>query len=163
MIRPICLGVVVCLASALSVSAQTDPQNSGRLAITRSPIRDQPPPEIQLQMERFFLQLQNGEIQPAYEALLTGTDLEDRQAQLTELIEKTGAVMKEIGPMTGHELFDSRAAGSRLMAVTYFSFHQKKPLRWRFVFYAAQPDTWRLINHTVDDLIGEAFLLEQNP
>lgn len=158
------LGLPLCAALIASTlhPAQTDPNPAARLPVTRSPVRDQPPAEVQLQMERFFLQLQNGEIKSAYESLLAGTDLQDRQTQLAELIEKTSAAIQEIGPMTGHELFDSRAAGSRLIAVTYFSFHDKKPLRWRFVFYAAQPDAWRLINHTVDDLIGEAFLLERD-
>lgn len=161
MIRTLPCGLAALLFLIPLAFAQNDP--GGRLAVTRNPIRDQPPPEVQLQMERFFLQLQNNEAKAAYESLLAGTELEDRQTQLNELIEKTTNAIKEIGPMTGHELFDSRAAGSRLIAVTYFSFHDKKPLRWRFVFYAAQPDTWRLINHSVDDLIGEAFLLERNP
>jgi hypothetical protein len=137
------------------------PAAPNRLNIPRTPVKDPPPPDVQVQMEKFFLSLQNNQTKEAYEALLTGSDLENKQLQLNELIEKTTRAIQEIGPMTAYELLDSRIAGTRLVSVTYFSYHDKKPLRWRFIFYASLPDQWRLINHSVDDLISEAFLRDR--
>ena len=109
-------------------------------------------------MEKFFLSIQNKQVQEAYNTLMADSELESKDDQIRELITKTSNVLAEIGPLTSYELYDNRTAGSRMMCLIYFSYQAKKPLRWRVVLYAATPEQWRVINLSVDDLVAESLL-----
>jgi len=147
---------IVALPCAVTAQSQ-NPANKANL-LPRDASAKQPPASVQLRMEKFFLSIQNKQIQEAYTTLLSDSQLESKEEQVKELITKTSNVLAEIGPVTYWEIYDNRTAGSRMISLIYFSYQDKKPLRWRFIFYASTPDQWRVINLSVDDLVAESFL-----
>lgn len=143
-----------CLAPMASAQSSISAKNN---LIPREASNKQPPAPVQLRMEKFFLAIQNKQIQEGYNTLLADSELDSKEEQVRDLISKTSNVLAEIGPLTSYELYDNRSAGSRMIALIYFSYQAKKPLRWRFVFYAATPEQWRVINLSVDDLVAESL------
>jgi len=152
LLTSLALAIGFILSTAPAAFSQT------KTSLIRDPIATQPPTPVQLRMEKFFLSIQNKQIQDAYSTLLADSELESKEVQIKDLITKTSNVLAEIGPVTYWEIYDNRNAGSRMMALTYFSYQDKKPLRWRFIFYAPTPEKWRVINLSVDDLVAESFL-----
>lgn len=150
------LGLLLACSCFSTASAQSSISAKNNL-FPRDVSNKQPPAPVQLRMEKFFLSIQNKQIQEAYNTLLADSELDSKEEQVRDLITKTSNVLAEIGPLTSYELYDNRTAGSRMIALIYFSYQSKKPLRWRFVFYAATPEQWRVINLSVDDLVAESL------
>lgn len=114
--------------------------------------RVEPPAAI----EAFFLALQAGRVEAAYETLVRGTVIADRREDVEQLMERTKRALDSYGPITGYETLDVSESGSRLVRHTCISVNEDLPLRWRFYFYRG-PEGWKLIDLRVDDGLAELF------
>jgi hypothetical protein len=137
-----------------------EPSNGRLMPLAKNRSLEPPPPAVQMKVEKFFLGIQEGKIDDSFTDLFAGSKLTEKQDQLDNLVTKTKGVIKEIGPANGYELINNESISSRLLVLSYFSYHPEKPLRWRIIFYAGKPDEWRVINLTVDDLVSESALSE---
>lgn len=119
------------------------------------------PPDVQLQVERFFLTIQQKQVDKAFDDLLKDNDRLKRKYNVSEFVSKTKQALELYGDMSGYELFDSRLVSSRIVVLTYFIYLDAIPLRWKLVYYTpGRSDQWRLINLRVDDLLDESLLME---
>lgn len=104
----------------------------------------------------FFLALQAGDIEVAYDTLVQNSPVADEPSQVADLKTKTASAIDTYGPIVGYELIDEKRAGENLVRRTYFSHGDTQPLRWRFYFYRIK-DHWRLVDFRVDDGLLEFF------
>ncbi len=164
MIRTLLLALALALPCAAQAQSQSNltptPPNGRLMPLAKNRSLEQPPPAVQVIVEKFFLGIQAGKVDESFKELFATSKLEDKQTQLTELVFKTEGVIKEIGQANGYELINNESISSRLLVLHYFTYHPDKPLRWRIIFYAGKPDEWRVINLTVDDLVSESALSE---
>jgi len=111
---------------------------------------------LERKVDIFFLQLGANQIDPAYNALVSGTLIAERPEEVEMLKEKTRLAMDEYGPVSGYELVSEKRAGERLLLRTYLSHNAVLPLRWRMYFYQTG-GTWKLVDFRVDDGLFELF------
>jgi hypothetical protein len=105
---------------------------------------------------QFFASLREGEIEQAYTALTKGSKIGDRPEELRLLKQKTKEAIEVFGVISGYELVENKAVGTRLIRSTYISLGKEFPLRWRFYFYKAD-SVWRLVDLRVDDKLTGIF------
>lgn len=153
--------ITALLAGAIfAAHAEVQPRQTPPSLLPREPSTEAPPSDIQLRVERFFIALQNKEILAAFDDLLRGSEFSDQKELVEGFVQDTRKAIELYGDFVGHELFDNRPIGARLILLTYFSHLRKKPLRWRFVFYSPTGSEWSIINLRVDDLLDESILAE---
>lgn len=119
----------------------------------RVPNPVQPPAELRMPVEKFFLGLKSGESRKAYEDLVANTNLAERE-ELKVLINKTDQALALYGKVTSFEVYDNYSVGANLTVLTYLTHHQFQPLRWRLVYYRPEK-TWGLIDVRVDDQLED--------
>jgi len=107
-------------------------------------------------IQAFFLALKAGQVDPAYEALVRGTVIAERNEDVKQLKARTSQAIDSYGPIAGFEKIGSLAAGNSLIRHTCISLNQDLPLRWRFYFYKG-PSGWKLVDLRVDDGLVELF------
>ncbi len=113
-------------------------------------------PEVHNQLKVFFLLVQRGKVDAAYEALVKGTIIESRPADITVLRDKTKQAIQVFGEIRGYEVIELRRVGEHLLNVVVISLGDKFPLRWKLYFYHSR-DAWRLIDIRVDDRLISLF------
>jgi hypothetical protein len=107
-------------------------------------------------IDAFFLALKDEKVDAAYDALVKGTIIADRQEDVASLKDRTKHALDSYGPLTGYEVVDEQTVGTVLFRRTCLSFNSDLPLRWRFYFYKSNGN-WNLVDLRVDDGLVELF------
>ena len=121
--------------------------------LPRNPINKPPPGAVQKQLEAFFAGIQSGKVDESFKALVANNPALSDPAAVPEFVGNIRKGLEVFGPIQGQELYDNRSVGSRILYITYISFHPKKPLRWQFVYYSPVGADWKLLNLRFDDTI----------
>ena len=77
---------------------------------------------------------------------------------MPEFVDNIRKGLEVFGPLQGVELYDQRPVGTRVIYLTYISFHTKKPLRWQFVYYMPVGADWKLLNLRFDDTVEQSLI-----
>lgn len=113
------------------------------------------PPEITVQINRFFNNLMTGEekkIETAFTDLLAGTRLANNPQNIPVLTGRTLDAISALGEMFEYEHFDTQEVGKRILVVTFLGWHELQPLIWRFTFFRLKSG-WVIADlRTEDDL-----------
>ena len=126
--------------------------------LPRNPSAKPPPAAVQKQLDAFFQGVQGGKIDESFRALVaTNPSLSD-PAAVPEFVENIRKGLEVFGPLQGVELYDQRPVGTRVIYLTYISFHTKKPLRWQFVYYMPVGADWKLLNLRFDDTVEQSLI-----
>jgi len=115
-----------------------------------------PPEEIQKAITAFFNLLKQEKVDEAYQVVLANTKTKGREEEMKGLKKQTHDAIATYGPILGFELIEQRRVGMSLLQLTYLSWSENFPLRWRFTYYRPG-DKWRLLDIFVDDKVGELF------
>ena len=126
--------------------------------LPRNPINKPPPGPVQKQLEAFFSGIQAGKVDESFKALVANNPALSDPAAVPEFVGNIRKGLEVFGPLQGQELYDNRNVGSRVLYITYISFHPKKPLRWQFVFYSPVGADWKLLNLRFDDTIEQSLI-----
>jgi hypothetical protein len=152
------------LSSALFAAEPTaqivKPKDMVPLILPRNPINRPPPQDIQKSIDTFFQTLQKGDVDVAFRDFLANSEHVQKKYDVNEFIAKTRQAFAFYGNAKGYELYDNHTVGSRMIYLTYFLYLKSIPLRWRIIYYAADPNDWKLINLSVDDLVDQSILSE---
>jgi hypothetical protein len=133
-------------------AAPSPPRNIMPLSINHKPNPTNPPADIAVPIDKFFMGLKAGNYADSYETFLAGTRLGAQKEKMSVFISKTQDAFGIYGKLHDYEIFDNYSVGSNVLVLTYLSRHDLQPLRWRFVFY--RPDkSWTLINMGFDDVL----------
>jgi len=121
----------------------------------------QPPPDtIQVQIEKFFIDLLSDQTRRAMETLLKDSAIPEVPNKLEEFVDQVENSTFEYGNMLSYELYDRTQVGQRHVLLTYFNYLKKEPLRWQFLYRLEGPGDWILVNLRVDDMLDEAVLID---
>ena len=126
--------------------------------LPRNPINKPPPGAVQKQLEAFFAGIQSGKVDESFKALVANNPALSDPAAVPEFVGNIRKGLEVFGPIQGQELYDNRSVGSRILYITYISFHPKKPLRWQFVYYSPVGADWKLLNLRFDDTIEQSLI-----
>lgn len=107
-------------------------------------------------MDMFFLALKANQVSAAYDALVKGSVIAQRDQDVIALKDKTKQALESFGPISGYEVVDEKFVGSSLLRRTCISLNTDLPLRWRFYFYKSE-GAWRLVDIRIDDGLVELF------
>lgn len=156
----LCLMFLVTQTHAQKTQKNINARDVAPLILSKKPNKRPPPTEIGLQVEMFFIKLQQEKVDDAFKILLEKSAHIKKKYDINEFINKTKQAFKLYGKMNGYELYDNRSVGSRLVYLTYFIYLESVPLRWRLIYYSPNNRDWKLINLSVDDLLDESLLAE---
>ncbi|PTY06835.1 hypothetical protein DB346_00855 [Verrucomicrobia bacterium LW23] len=126
---------------------------SASTTLRSNPDTTPPPAEVAEAIVGFFTELKQGNSIKAYDILLRNTRIREQREQVDALIQRTGTALGLYGRVTAAELYDHRRLGSRIIVLTYLSYSEMQPLRWRFVYYKPNT-TWIMINLDCDDKLN---------
>jgi hypothetical protein len=126
--------------------------------LPRNPSTKPPPSAVQKQIEPFFLGVQGGKIDESFKTLVASNPTLSDPAAVPEFVGNIQKGIEVFGPLQGYELYDLKPVGSRVLYITYLSFHPKKPLRWQFVFYSPVGADWKLLNLRFDDTVEQSLI-----
>lgn len=104
----------------------------------------------------FFLALKAGQVDAAYEGLVRGTIIAEKQDDVNALKARTMQALDNYGAVTGFEVVDTMEVGESLLRLTCLSLNKDLPLRWRFYFYRTTQG-WKIVDLRVDDGLVELF------
>ncbi len=116
------------------------------LPLTPSPA----PAELKKNIDDFFAGLAEGNAVKAYEGLVKAQPLSEKEEEMKFMSNMTQQALTLYGKSTGSELVDTKSIGSRILSITYLTFHQRAPLRWKVICYKPQT-SWILIDVVFDD------------
>ena len=123
--------------------------------LPRNPSNKPPPAPVQKQLEAFFQGVQAGKVEECFKTLVASNPTLSDPAAVPEFV---GKGLEVFGPLQGYELYDQRTVGTRVVYITYLSYHPKKPLRWQFVFYTPIGADWKLLNLRFDDTVEQSLI-----
>ena len=126
--------------------------------LPRNPSAKPPPAPVQGQLDAFFNGVQGGKIDESFRALVANNPSLSDPAAVPEFVENIRKGLEVFGPLQGVELYDQRPVGTRVIYLTYISFHTKKPLRWQFVYYMPVGADWKLLNLRFDDTVEQSLI-----
>ena len=126
--------------------------------LPRNPSTKPPPSAVQKQIEPFFIGVQAGKIDESFKTLVASNPTLSDPAAVPEFVGNIQKGIDVFGPLQGYELYDSKTVGSRVLYITYLSFHPRKPLRWQFVFYSPVGAEWKLLNLRFDDTVEQSLI-----
>ena len=126
--------------------------------LPRNPSAKPPPAAVQKQLDAFFNGVQAGKIDESFRALVANNSFLSDPAAVPEFVENIRKGLEVFGPLQGVELYDQRPVGTRVIYLTYISFHAKKPLRWQFVYYMPVGADWKLLNLRFDDTVEQSLI-----
>ena len=116
--------------------------------LPRNPSNKPPPAPVQKQLEAFFQGVQAGKVEECFKTLVASNPTLSDPAAVPEFVGNIRKGLEVFGPLQGYELYDQRTVGSRVVYITYLSYHPKKPLRWQFVFYTPIGADWQPVSYT---------------
>lgn len=126
--------------------------------LPRNPSAKPPPASVQKQLDAFFNGVQAGKIDESFRAMVANNPSLSDPAAVPEFVENIRKGLEVFGPLQGVELYDQRPVGTRVIYLTYISFHTKKPLRWQFVYYMPVGADWKLLNLRFDDTVEQSLI-----
>lgn len=126
--------------------------------LPRNPSTKPPPAPVQKYLDAFFNGVQAGKIDESFRDLVANNPSLSDPAAVPEFVEKISKGLEVFGPLQGVELYDQRPIGTRVIYLTYISFHTKKPLRWQFVYYMPVGADWKLLNLRFDDTVEQSLI-----
>lgn len=126
--------------------------------LPRNPSAKPPPAAIQKQLDLFFNGIQAGKVDDSFRSLVANNPSLSDPAAVPEFVENIRKGLEVFGPLQGVELYDQRPVGTRVIYLTYLSFHAKKPLRWQFVYYMPVGADWKLLNLRFDDTVDQSLI-----
>jgi hypothetical protein len=99
-----------------------------------------------------------GQVQSAYDELLTGSQLLKQERALKELVRKTDAMRTKYGRYGGAEQITAKPIGRDLMLLRYLYKCRDFPVVWYFAFYRSPADNepltaadhWRVVSVRFD-------------
>ena len=160
------LALLLLLTSAVVAFAQKSDDKERLIFQPGAKEPDAPPPSASPpprkldapaeKLDLFFLALQAGQVDAAYDALVADTIIAERKEDVTGLKQRTKEAIESYGAVSGYEIVDEKVVGSSLLRRTAISLNSDLPLRWRFYFYRSE-GTWRLVDIRVDDALVELF------
>lgn len=149
--RSLSLALTGCLCLSAPAFAEDAPAPAGEAHVEAS--EESTPASI---VKAFFLRLGKGQIEEAYDELLTGTRIAETPTDVLMLKKKTRDAMELVGGIRGAELLDKKAPSSHLYSLSYVSLGAEYPLQWRFYFYK-RTSGWKLIDIRISDRLPELF------
>jgi hypothetical protein len=126
--------------------------------LPRNPSAKPAPAAVQKQLDLFFNGIQAGKIDDSFRSLVANNPSLSDPAAVPEFVENIRKGLEVFGPLQGVELYDQRPVGTRVIYLTYLSFHTKKPLRWQFVYYMPVGADWKLLNLRFDDTVDQSLI-----
>lgn len=153
--------VIIVLLFLISFQSAQDKSKAYREVLNAKtfhfPLTPSPSPsELKSNLDGFFSGLLEGNATKAYDALVKGQPLAEKEEELKFMINMTQQALTLYGKSTTSELVDTKSAGARLMTVTYLTHHQKAPLRWKVICYKPL-SSWIIIDIVFDDGFKEWF------
>jgi hypothetical protein len=110
------------------------------------------PGKIRDRVQTFFATLTTQSVEQAFFKLFDGTQFMDQKNAIDSFSNATRGSIEAYGKVKYHDLFETRKVGERIIIVSYIVEHEKRPIRWRFLFYSPVGNEWTLANLKVDDL-----------
>lgn len=118
------------------------------------------PPELEQKCNTFFESLSKSEIKKAFDKILEGSPIKNKEEQINNLIEQTKQSIVLYGKLNDAEAVSSEIATPSLIRLRYLAVHNIYPMRWIFTFYKSPKSGWIIINIKLDDL-SEYFFSDQ--
>ncbi len=157
--------LLILTSSLLAVPASKSPSTNVPKVTTlipqllpRNPSNKPPPAPVQKQLEAFFQGVQAGKVEECFKTLVASNPTLSDPAAVPEFVGNIRKGLEVFGPLQGYELYDQRTVGTRVIYITYLSYHPKKPLRWQFVFYTPIGADWKLLNLRFDDTVEQSLI-----
>ncbi len=152
----IILIIIVALSGAYQSNAQTKPLSgtSGQSAFINIPA------ELEQRCKGFFDLLSKSEIKKAFDKVLEGSPIKNKEEQINNLIEQTKQSIVLYGKLSDSEPVSSEIASPSLIRLRYLAVHNTYPMRWIFTFYKSPKAGWIIINIKLDDL-SEYFFSDE--
>ena len=103
----------------------------------------------------FFESLSLEKSPEAFQELLAGSALLNREDDLRQLVAQTAQLPTKYGRYRGAEQIGARRVGQDLVLLRYLGKHDQCPVVWTFVFYRppppagktpAEPEAWRIVS-----------------
>ena len=107
-------------------------------------------PAFEKQVELFLTSIIHGEVDKAYDELLTGTTLADRAKAIDQQKQQTSELFNTYGRLLDKELVKKQKYGKSLVRLVYIMKCEKMPLIWEFYYYKAE-DQWKMISLKLRD------------
>ena len=126
--------------------------------LPRNPSAKPPPAVVQKQLDAFFNGIQAGKIDESFRTLVANNPSLSDPTAIPTYVENIRKGLEIYGSLQGMELYDQRPVGTRVIYLTYISFHSKKPLRWQFVYYMPVGADWKLLNLRFDDTVEQSLI-----
>ena len=126
--------------------------------LPRNPSTKPPPAPIQKQLDAFFNGIQAGKVDESFRAFVANNPSLSDPTAVPTYVENIRKGLEIYGSLQGVELYDQRPVGTRVIYLTYISFHTKKPLRWQFVYYMPVGADWKLLNLRFDDTVEQSLI-----
>ena len=101
-------------------------------------------------VDTFMATLKRGEVDAAYDGLLTHPGWSAQQQQVTALKEQTQKALTLYGQVLGYEFVKEQKYGKSLVRLVYVMKSEQKPLTWEFYFYKAT-SKWEMVNFNFND------------
>ncbi|MHC4130541.1 MAG: hypothetical protein ACYSSP_01145 [Planctomycetota bacterium] len=101
--------------------------------------------EYEKAIEQFLSDIINGEVDKAYNELLSGTMLANRSEAVDQQKQQTSRLFDSYGKLLGFEPVKKQTFGKSLVRLVYVMKCEKMPLVWEFYYYKADKD-WQLIS-----------------
>lgn len=136
---------------SLSIYAQDQALQQSEQILSSKSMKEIPK-EVSEKIADFFKTIQTGNVQPAYDKLLLGSPLLNKNEELGSLVKQTIRSFELYGLLKDYELVGFDAVSSSYMRVKYLGIHTKYPLRWMFTFYKSPEKGWIVTNIKFDDL-----------
>ena len=159
------LPILILTSSLLAAPASKGPSTNMPKVSTlipqllpRNPSNKPPPAPVQKQLEVFFQGVQAGKVEECFKTLVASNPTLSDPAAVPEFVGNIRKGLEVFGPLQGYELYDQRTVGTRVVYITYLSYHPKKPLRWQFVFYTPIGADWKLLNLRFDDTVEQSLI-----
>jgi hypothetical protein len=96
-------------------------------------------------IEQFLSDIINGDVEKAYNELLSGTLLAERAKAIDQQKQQTSQLFDSYGKLLGFESVKKESFGKSLVRLVYTMKCEKMPLVWEFYYYKADKD-WQLIS-----------------
>ena len=107
-------------------------------------------PSYTKSVKNFMAALQTGEVDAAYDGLLTNPAWAAQQQQVAALKQQTQKALTLYGQLLGYEFVKEQKYGKSLVRLVYIIKSEQKPLTWEFYFYKANSD-WQMVNFNFND------------
>ena len=128
--------------------------------LPRNPNAKPPPAAVQKKLDAFFSGVQAGKVDDSFRTLVSSNSSLSDPASVQDFVGQIRKGLEVFGPLQGAEVYDQRPVGTRVVYLTYISFHPRKPLRWQFVYYLPVGGDWKLLNLRFDDAVEQSLIPE---